>query len=65
MRRLRLLRLASFSGYGIDVTQNEPVVEVADEVAEKLLATGYFEDLGSGGEENTQEAAKSKAAKKR
>ncbi|MGB9866721.1 MAG: hypothetical protein ACPLPR_02280 [Bacillota bacterium] len=76
MRRLKLLRLASFSGYGVDVTQNQPVVEVADKVAEKLLATGYFEDLGSvEAEENTQEAvetgesaqeaAKPKAAKKR
>ncbi|HHV79084.1 MAG TPA: hypothetical protein GXX40_05660 [Firmicutes bacterium] len=45
MKRLRLLRLASFSGYGIDVTQNEPVIEVEDDLAERLLATGYFEDL--------------------
>lgn len=45
MKRLKLLRLASFSGYGIDVTQNSPVVEVSDELAARLLATGYFEDL--------------------
>lgn len=45
MKRLKLLRLASFSGYGIDVTQNSPVVEVEDELAVRLLATGYFEDL--------------------
>ncbi len=45
MKRLKLLYLGSYSGYGVTVTQVQPFVEVDDQLAAKLLATGYFEDM--------------------
>lgn len=65
MRRLKLLRLASFNGFGIAVTRDSPVVEVADGVAGKLLATGYFEDLTPVSVESIEEPPRWQEAPKR
>ncbi len=46
MRRLKLRYLGSYSGHGAEVTQKNPVLEVEEEKAKALLATGYFDDLG-------------------
>jgi hypothetical protein len=39
---LRLKKIGSYYGYGIKATVNDPLVQVDDETARKLIATGYF-----------------------
>lgn len=44
MKHLKLKRLLSYTGYDVRVTRQAPDVSVDDEIAEKLLATGYFDE---------------------
>jgi hypothetical protein len=48
---LRLRKLGSYDGQGIKATAGNPLVQVDDEIARKLLATGYFSVEGPGPEE--------------
>lgn len=50
MTVLRLKKLGSYDGYGIKATAGNPLVQVDEEIARKLLATGYFSLEGPGGE---------------
>lgn len=45
MKHLKLKRGLSYMGYGVTVTKAKPTVSLEDDaLAEKLLATGYFEE---------------------
>lgn len=45
MKHLKLKRGLSYMGYGVTATKAKPNVSVADDdLADKLLATGYFEE---------------------
>ncbi len=45
MKHLKLKRGFSYTGHGVTATKANPNVSVADDdLAEKLLATGYFEE---------------------
>lgn len=54
---LRLTKIGSYDGYGVKVIANDPLVQVDDETARKLLATGYFALEGPGFEAATEPKA--------
>lgn len=45
MKHLRLTHGKSYRGYDVFATHNAPDIFVSPETAEKLLKTGYFEEI--------------------
>ena len=46
MRSVQLLKLKTYHGYGLKVTQDNPSVTVDDEIAAGLVASGHFQYIG-------------------
>lgn len=46
MRTVQLLKLKTYQGYGLKVTQDNPSVTVDDEIAAGLVASGHFQYIG-------------------
>lgn len=47
MRRLKLVRGRSYTGYGVRASAESPYIEVDKSAADALIATGYFEEAGA------------------
>ena len=56
MERLILRRLASYRGFGVRAVQGVPI-DVDDETAARLKATGYFDVVGGGPPKSEAEPA--------
>ena len=58
MRTVQLLKLKTYQGYGLKVTQDNPSVTVDDEIAAGLVASGHFQYIGPAPEPIIESAIK-------